>query len=572
MQFERRNIFDYLNNMIDENDSDEEVIEDVSEDEDNVMEDHETSDSEGRSDEENIDRNDGNYVSADGTVYTPNVDRRAGRRAALNVVRNLHPEIPPNTRFDSILESFLLYYSHDINYIVVRETNREAERVMQLPDCSLYIRDRWYPVTEGEMLAFVGLLIEAGVMRDSGRYLNELFDERRGNPLFRSTMTCERFKQILRFIRFDDKATRPERRLYDKLAAFRQIWNMFVANFRANYVPSAYVTVDEGLVPFRGRAPFKVYMKNKPHKYGIKIWMMSDSESYYCYNAQVYLGQQPGGREVGQGQRVVLDLVQPIEGSGRNVTTDQFFTSFELGQELKEQRLTLVGTMNQRHRDVPHQLRRNRNRALYETLFCHSQGAMLLSYVPKRNKAVVILTTMDDTHETDDDEKQLPIVIKEYNALKCGVDTTNKLLITYHVRRKSNRWTVILFFHSIDISGLNGMIVWIMRNPEWMTTKKKQRRRLYLRELADALVRGHIATRFVDRPLSFRQTINRQRKRLLPIENAGPVAVNPRGDEERLRKRCHLCNQDRRTYQRCQMCRRFVCNEHSRKNVHCNNC
>ena len=82
------------------------------------------------------------------------------------------------------------------------------------------------------MRAFVGLLVEAGVMRNGGRFLGELFDERHGSPLFKSTMSQERFQHILRFVRFDDKLTRAQRRVTDKLAAFRDVWAMFVQNFQ----------------------------------------------------------------------------------------------------------------------------------------------------------------------------------------------------------------------------------------------------------------------------------------------------------------------------------------------------
>lgn len=71
-----------------------------------------------------------------------------------------------------------------------------------------------------------------------------------------------------------------------------------------NYNPSPYLTVDEQLLPFKGRCPFWVYIKNKPHKFGIKFWMLSDAETKYVMNIQIYTGKEIQ-REVGQGQREV---------------------------------------------------------------------------------------------------------------------------------------------------------------------------------------------------------------------------------------------------------------------------
>lgn len=60
------------------------------------------------------------------------------------------------------------------------------------------------------MFAFIGLLLEAGVMHDGGRYLIELYDERRGNPIFKATMTFQRFKHILHLLQFNNKTTREQ--------------------------------------------------------------------------------------------------------------------------------------------------------------------------------------------------------------------------------------------------------------------------------------------------------------------------------------------------------------------------
>jgi hypothetical protein len=56
---------------------------------------------------------------------------------------------------------------------------------------------------------------------------------------------------------------------------------------------------------------------------------------------------------------VVCTLVQPISGhdrGGRNVT-DNFFTSVELANQLKNKKLTLVGTTKPNKRKIPQELK-----------------------------------------------------------------------------------------------------------------------------------------------------------------------------------------------------------------------
>ena len=59
-------------------------------------------------------------------------------------------------------------------------------------------------------------------------------------------------------------------------------------NFQDEYVPHEHVTVDEAMVPFKGRLGFKQFMKDKPMKSGIKLWVLADAVTAYCYNLEVY--------------------------------------------------------------------------------------------------------------------------------------------------------------------------------------------------------------------------------------------------------------------------------------------
>ena len=122
------------------------------------------------------------------------------------------------------------------------------------------------------MKAAVGLLILAGVNYSAHEALEELWSPKTGRPIFRATMSLNSFNVILRYMRCDNKRTMSERRAQDKLAAFRDVWTMINAQFPKFYIPCTDVTVDEQLVPFRSRCPFRQYMKSKPAKYGIKMW------------------------------------------------------------------------------------------------------------------------------------------------------------------------------------------------------------------------------------------------------------------------------------------------------------
>lgn len=94
------------------------------------------------------------------------------------------------------------------------------------------------------------------------------------------------------------------------------------------YKPAIRISVDEGMIGFKGRLSFRQYMPAKPTKYGIKVWMAADASNGFVVNHKVYLGKQP--RRVlanGLGYSVVMELMAPLLNKNHHVYFDNFFSS-----------------------------------------------------------------------------------------------------------------------------------------------------------------------------------------------------------------------------------------------------
>ncbi|KRY10539.1 PiggyBac transposable element-derived protein 4 [Trichinella patagoniensis] len=192
------------------------------------------------------------------------------------------------------------------------------------------------------------------------------------------------------------------------LLRFYSLWDIWVYN------PSENVTVDERLYPFEGRCQFRQYMPKKPAKYGIKFWVACCSKSSYAWNMQIYTGKPSSGtREKNQGMRVVLDMVKGLKG--HNVTCDNFFTAYSLGVELKKKNLTLVGTP-----ELPRELLQLQGRKLNSSTFAFSEDCTIVSYRPKKNKNVIVLSTMHNDNQVCDGKGSKPDIILHYNITKDG--------------------------------------------------------------------------------------------------------------------------------------------------------
>ena len=161
---------------------------------------------------------------------------------------------------------------------------------------------------------------------------------------------------------------------------------------------------------------------------------------------------------------VALNLVKPIEKTGRGATTDSFFTSIPLAEKLWEKNLTLVGTLNKNKRAIPSQFQANRNRPINDSKFGFNREKTLISFVPRRNKAVHLLST--EHHHISisrqgggDVEERKPQAILAYNSTKGAVDNFDKLIAQYSCRRNTRRWTMNVFHFIIDAAAYNTFVM-----------------------------------------------------------------------------------------------------------------
>lgn len=157
------------------------------------------------------------------------------------------------------------------------------------------------PITRSTIQAWFGIIINAGRMHANKVSIEELWstDSVNGIVFYRAIMSKSRYKEITRYIRFDDTSNRRNlnRELNapsapcDRLLKVRWFIEKMRQNFSSKYNPSRNLTVDERIVAYRGRCFFIVYIKAKPHPYGIKIWGVSDAENSFFIFFEVYAGE-----------------------------------------------------------------------------------------------------------------------------------------------------------------------------------------------------------------------------------------------------------------------------------------
>ncbi|KAJ4430073.1 hypothetical protein ANN_22282 [Periplaneta americana] len=421
-------------------------------------------------------------IARSGREYTTAPPRQV-RRPVQNIV-SFHEGLTNEGLTSKASESFKKFITPEIVNIIVHHTNEEAS-----------IRNLKHTNTE-ELYAFIGILILMGANNDIELPIDDLWGKVLGKNIYTATMSRIRFGELLSLIRFNDKQTRTERRKQDKFCPIREVFYKIDELFVKYYIPSAHLTIDEMLSLFRGRCPIKVFMKDKPGKFGILIMMLSDAHTRYILKMEVYAGKDERPAEERSAKAVVRHLVKPLEGTGRNVTTDHPKTG--------------------------------------------KAPVTLVSYITrlKPTKNLLLLSTQHDRKVDESTEKKKTDVNLYYNETKGGIDSIDQMTRHHSVKRGTRRWPLSIFFTLIDIACLNGGTIFMKNNPDW-NKKKHNVRRLYMLELGQQLVRPVVEERA-------KNIIGLQKPIISAIESVlgktlpSTSVVVPSGASYS-RGRCHLC-------------------------------
>ncbi|UYV74118.1 hypothetical protein LAZ67_11002171 [Cordylochernes scorpioides] len=196
----------------------------------------------------------------------------------------------------------------------------------------------------------------------------------------------------------------------------------------------------------------------------------------YVVNIEIYPGKQPEGpyQISNSPNNVVERLVLPISGSKRNITTDNWYTSYTLAVALlRDHELTLLGTLKKKKKKHLNLCRGARQ--VFSSIFGFHKNVSLVSYVPKMGKRVILLSTMHSTATIDEEtnEKKKPEMITFYSMTKGGMNLLDQKTSLYSVGRRTKRWPLCIFFELLNIAGVNSKLILMGINPKNIYRRRK---------------------------------------------------------------------------------------------------
>jgi len=127
------------------------------------------------------------------------------------------------------------------------------------------------------------------------------------------------------------------------------VYKYFVQKFRSVYSPKQELSLDEAMIPWRGRLKLRTYNPGKITKYGVMVRIVCEAVSGYICNMEIYSAERK------KLENTVLSLLDRNLCLNHHVYQDNYYNSVRLAQTLLERNVRVCGTMRA-NRCIPRDL------------------------------------------------------------------------------------------------------------------------------------------------------------------------------------------------------------------------
>lgn len=357
------------------------------------------------------------------------------------------------------IDYFSMLFTDELIDLIVQETNLYAVEIFLASSGSLSSRiSQWKDTTIEEMKIFLALLFHTGTIRTNRLEdywkKSELFDLK----FFRSHMSRNRFMLILRALHFSHSESS------NRLNKIENIVSYFNKKMEEVYEPSKNLALDESMVLFRGRLVFRQYIKNKRHKYGVKLYMLTESFGL-VHRVMIYSGQ---GHDMSldccHTEYVVEKLMEGLFYSGRSLYMDNYYNSIKLAHNLLSKETYCTGTLRQNRKNNPKDITSKKLKVGENVGKYTEKGVSVVKWRDRREVLMISSEFENDMVEVTNRKGQTkikPLAISKYNQYMSGVDKQDQMMSYYPCERKTIRWYKKIGIHFFQLFMLNSYYLFI---------------------------------------------------------------------------------------------------------------
>ena len=360
-----------------------------------------------------------------------------------------------------------LFLSPELLQYIVDHTNLYADQcIAALAEQNLpYSRvNEWRPLTIVELKNFLGLMFLTGLVKKPSLESYWSQEEATSTPYFSRTMARNRYQLIWRFLHFTDNQHIDASDPFHKA---RPVLDLLLASFKEMYKPAKDISIDEGVMLWRGRLRFRVYNPNKPVRYGLKSYILSESTTGYCYTLKPYCGVGSTLKDT------VQFLIGGLEGCGYRLWMDNYYNSVDMCKLLLGHKIHSCGTLRV-NRGEPPSIREVKlsDLAVGETVSRHTDDVMVLAWRDKRIVRMISTLHQDEMKTVEVRERgqsrrvaqQKPACVTDYNLFMCGVDRLDQKISYYPFMRKTVKWSSKFVVYMFQIALANAFVIYRAKN------------------------------------------------------------------------------------------------------------
>ena len=285
-------------------------------------------------------------------------------------------------------------------------------------------------------------------------------------------MSINLFQQLFRCLHLADHSAQIPvgQPGHDRLFKVRGFLDLLIPKFESEYHIHQECTIDEAVIPFKDRLAFKLYMKAKPTKWGIKVLVLADATNGYIRTFHIYTGKslEDGSSSVGLCTKVILDFISGLEGSSLHFYTDYYYTSPSLYLHLYNRGINACGTVRPNRIGFPKELLTKAtntncgfvdflsNGSLLATIWVDKRSIYFLSTIHVAEPPLGSTCTVKRRTPTGaQEDKPCPPCLPDYQCFMRGVDRNDQMQQYYNLGRRSIKWWKRIFYYLVESTILN---------------------------------------------------------------------------------------------------------------------
>lgn len=370
----------------------------------------------------------------------------------------------------SPVELFELFFNEDILQHVQTEMTKYSLK-RNWPDVQVQI---------SELKIFLAILLLTGYNTLPQKHMYWSKSDDVYNSAVANAMRRDRFDIIMKCMHLNASDVSDTS---DKYIKMRPLIVHLQKKFMEHFVPSKNISHDEAMVKYFGKHGCKQAIRNKPIRFGYKVWCQNTPSGYLCafdvYQGKTYKGDEEMEGKFGKCSSTVLHLLSTYSVEKTDLPYhfffDNLFTSMPLLHELRQRGYDGTGTLrgNRLEKLCPVKSPKSFDkdaRGAYDAVTGKLESTTIMITRWKDNAIVTAASTLLGENPTNNVRRwskkdckhiqvSIPHVIHVYNQYMGGTDRMDQNINAYRIAVRGKKWWWPLFTWLIDVAVQNAWLL-----------------------------------------------------------------------------------------------------------------